>query len=114
MGYIHKKLKYKLRKDLNIYNPKATESTFIEVINDKRLNTIIECIYKHPKTTINEFADNSMLPLLEKLSLVKKEIMLMGDFNINLLHSYLDKETSNFMDNIDSNFFFQESTYQLA
>ena len=47
-----------------------------------------------------------MLPLLEKLSLVKKEIMLMCDFNINLLHSDLDTETSNFMDNIYSNSFF--------
>ena len=33
--------------------------------------------------------------------------MLVGDFNINLLHSDLDKETSNFMDNnIYSNYFF--------
>ena len=39
----------------------------------------------------------------------------MVDFNTNLLHSDLDKETSNFMDNIYSNFFFlQQSTYQLA
>ena len=47
-----------------------------------------------------------MLLLLEKLSLEKKEIILMGDFNINLLHSDVDKETSNFMDNIYSNSFF--------
>ena len=32
--------------------------------------------------------------------------MLVGDFNINLLHSDLDKETSNFLDNIYSNYFF--------
>ena len=47
-----------------------------------------------------------MLPLLEKLLLEKTEIILMGDSNINLLHSNLDKETSNFMDNICSNCFF--------
>ena len=41
---------------------------------------------------------------LEKLSLEKKT--LMGDFNTNLLHSDLDKETSNFMDNVYSNFHF--------
>ena len=78
-------LRYKLRKDLNIYKPKAIELTFIEVINDKRLNTIIGCIYKHPKTTVNEFTNDFMVPPLEKLSLEKKEIMLMGDFNVNLL-----------------------------
>ena len=49
MIYIHKNLRYQLKKDLNIFKPKATESAFIEVINDKRLNTIIGCIYKHPK-----------------------------------------------------------------
>ena len=47
-----------------------------------------------------------MLPLLEKLSLRKKEIILLGDFNIYLSHSDLDKETSNFMDNFYSNSFF--------
>ena len=41
-----------------------------------------------------------MLPLLEKLLLEKEEIMLMGDFNVNLLNSDFDKETSKFMDNI--------------
>ena len=30
----------------------------------------------------------------------------MGDFNINLLHADVDKETSNFMHNIYSNSFF--------
>ena len=63
---------YKLRKDLNIYKPKAIESAFIEVINYKRLNTIVGCIYKHPKTTVSEFENDFMLWLLEKLSLEKK------------------------------------------
>ena len=44
-----------LKKDSNIYKQKAIESTFIEVVNDKRLNTIIGCVYKHQKTTVYEF-----------------------------------------------------------
>ena len=43
---------------------------------------------------------------MEKLLLEKKEIIRMGDFNINLLHSDLDKETSDFMVIIYSNSFF--------
>lgn len=62
MIYIHKNLRYQLKKDLNIFKPKATESAFIEVINDKRLNTIIRCIYKHPKKIVNEFTNEFMLP----------------------------------------------------
>ena len=70
--YIHKSQRYKLRKDLNIYKPKAIESTFIEAINDNKLITIIGCIYKDSKTTVNEFTNDFILPLLEKLS-PKKE-----------------------------------------
>lgn len=62
MIYIHKNLRYQLKKDLNIFKPKATESAFIEVINDKRLNTIIGCIYKHLKKIVNEFTNEFMLP----------------------------------------------------
>ena len=62
MIYIHKNLRYQLKKDLNIFKPKATESAFIEVINDKRLNTVIGCIYKHQKKIVNEFTNEFMLP----------------------------------------------------
>ena len=51
---------------------KAIESTFIEAINDKRLYTVVGCIYKHPKTTVNKFTNDFMLLLLEKISLEKK------------------------------------------
>ena len=102
MIYIHKNLRYKLKKDLNIYKPKIIESTYIKVINDKRLNTISACIYKHQKTTAGEFTNDFMLSLLEKLSLEKKEIMLMVHFNIS---SDIDKEISNFLDNINTNSF---------
>ena len=59
------------------------------------------CIYKHPKQTIPEFLDNHLLPLLEKLSNENKQILIMGDFNINLLN-YDDKNTANFLDTMFS------------
>ena len=55
--YIDKNIKYKLRNDLNIYEKKMVESTFIEVLNKKQKNTIIGCVYKHPKHTISDFAN---------------------------------------------------------
>ena len=62
------------------------------------------CIYKHPKQTIPDFLDNRLLsllekPLLEKLSHENKQILIMGDFNINLLN-YNSKNTANFLDTI--------------
>lgn len=102
---IHKNLSYKLRKGLNIYKPKAIESSFTEFMIDKRQNTIPGCIYKYPNTIVSEFTNDSMLTLKGKLSLEKKRV-LMGDSNINLLHSDVDQETSKFMDNIYSISFF--------
>ena len=59
------------------------------------------CICKHPKQTISDFLNNHLLPLLEKLSHEDKQILIMGDFNINLLN-YDDKNTANFLDTMFS------------
>ena len=75
-----------------------TESTFVEIINENEKNMVAGCIYyKHPKQTIPDFLDNHLLPLLEKLSNENKQILIMGDFNINL-PNYDDKNNANFLD----------------
>ena len=99
--YLDKNLKYKLRKDLNIYQKGMIESTLVKIINKNEKNMVAGCIYKHPKQTIPDFLDNHLLPLLEKLSNEKKQILIMGDFNINLLN-YDDKNTANFLDTMFS------------
>ena len=66
--YLDKNLKYKLRKDLNIYHKIMIESTFVEIINKNEKNMVPSCIYKYPKQTIPNFLDNHLFPLLEKLS----------------------------------------------
>ena len=66
--YLDENLKYRLRKDLNIYHKGMIESIFIEIINKSEKNMVAGCIYKHPKQTITDFLDNHLLPLLKKLS----------------------------------------------
>ena len=46
-----------------------------------------------------------MLPLLGNLSREKKDILIMGDFNINLLIYNNDKDTTAFLDTMFSNSF---------
>ena len=46
--YVSKKFNSKIRNDIKIYKPKELESTFIEITNPRRKNTLIGCIYKHP------------------------------------------------------------------
>ena len=70
--YISQDLKYKNRVDLNISHPKQLESSFIEIVNKNRKNTIVGCIYKHPNMTSSEFISDYLEPLLNKISFEKK------------------------------------------
>ena len=94
-----------MRGDLNIYSKSLTESTFIEIMNTKQQNMIIGCIYNHPKLGTHDFNENYILPLMDKLSREKKDILIMGDFNINLLNYNNDKDTTTFLDTMFSNSF---------
>ena len=74
------------------------ESTFIKMLNKKQKNLITECVYKHPKHEVKDFTNNHMMPLLDKLSNENKDIMIMHDFNVNLINCNDGKNTSNFLD----------------
>ena len=60
----------------------------IEVFNDNRLNTIIGCI-------CNRIYNYLYPSAIRKTR--KNGIVLMGEFNINLLQSDVDTKASNFM-----------------
>ena len=61
-------LNYKNRNDLKMYQDKPLESVFVEKISKTQKNTIVGCIYKHPKLTISDFTDTFLQRLLDKLS----------------------------------------------
>lgn len=100
--YISKNIVYDERKDLNIYKKEQLESIFIEIYNNKSVNTIIGCIYKHPCMSINEF-NIEIKKLLNQLSSEQKNIILMGDFNIDLLNYDSDSNIAQFLDQLLSN-----------
>ena len=102
--YISNHLTYKPRKDLNnsFYQSNDLESVFIEIVYEKKKNVIIGCVYKHPKMCIDNFNNNFLHPLLDKVNKEKKSLILMGDFNINLLHADTDNSVSDFLDILGS------------
>ena len=53
----------------------------------------------------SDFTNNYITPLLDKLSTENKDIMIMGDFNINLITYNDDKNTGNFLDTMFSQSF---------
>ena len=102
--YINKNRNYKLRKDLKMHKSKEVEPIFIEIINKKERNTIIGCIYRHPCMDVREFNDTFLQITLEKLSYENKYIILMGDFNIDILKYDTNNDSAAFLDMMYENF----------
>ena len=73
----------------------------MEIINTKKAN-IVGCIYKHPSMDLLEFNDH-LNQMLEKVSKERKQIFLLGDFNINLLNYNVHQPTNDFLDSLASN-----------
>ena len=97
-------MRCKTQNDLKLYKKKEIGSTFCVIRNTKLLGA-----YKHLNVPVTEFANECMGPLLENLSHEKKEIILMGDFKINILNCDFkinilncdsDTDTTDFVDTI--------------
>ena len=54
---------------------------------------------------INEFSDDYLNELLDKLSKENKIIFLLGDFSINLLNYDIHPPTNEFLDSLSSHYF---------
>ena len=81
-----------------MYKSKELESIFIEIINKKGIG----CIYKYPKSAIDEFNNQFLSPMLEKVSFGNKEVYLIGDFNINILNYKSNQQAADFLKNMHS------------
>ena len=100
--YISKELNYKNRQDLNTDKDELLESVLIEVLSKSNKSSIIGCIYKHPKLALTDFTQNFTQPLLDRFSFENKDIIILGDFNIDLLHQENDNQTKIFLDHMYS------------
>ena len=83
---------------------KEIEFIFIEIINPKDKNVIVGCIYRHPSLNPTEFVDIHIQELLRKMFKEDKTIVLLGDFNIDLLKYDTNKDSTAFLDLMYTNF----------
>ena len=97
-----KGINYKRRKDLQIYKSKQLELTFIEVAQNKK-RIVIGCLYRHPSIELFEFNNHYLTNLLDNLSAESKTIVLLGDFNVDLLKYVKDCNVLDFLDTMYSN-----------
>ena len=103
--YVANHLAYKPRTDLQIYKRRDLESTFIEIINPKKSNIIIGCIYRHPNMDLNDFNNDYLNLLLAKLSKEKQRDFLLGHFNVDLSKYEQHSPTNEFLDSLASSMF---------
>ena len=88
----------KPRPDFNIYKSNQLESTFVEIINPKKSNIIIGCIYKHPNMDVTDFKNSYLCQIFEIVSKERKQVFLLGEFNINVLNYNDHQPTNDFLD----------------
>ena len=78
----------------------ALEYVFVEII---KANIIVGVIYRHPCMSLKSFNSEHLKPFLHKLGSENKQLILLGDFNVNLLNAKDEPESSAFLDTLGSN-----------
>ena len=103
--YILKSLSCKPRDDLSktCYQSLNLESVFVEIFLANRPNIIVGNIYRHPCMTTKSFNSDFLQPLLHKIKSERKHVILLGDFNIDLLKCEESNDSSTFLDILGSN-----------
>ena len=99
--HIKESMVFDKREDLSGENINNSESSFIEIHCDGK-NIIAGVIYRHPNTNSHAFV-NDLNIILPKLLKEKKQIVIIGDFNTDLLKVNDHKESERFLDTMLDN-----------
>ena len=92
--FVRGSLSFKRRLDLGI-NSEAVESFSIEIIN-KKCNIILNTICR-PLNGDKETCENYFKNLFAENDTVNKDIVLAGEFNLNVLNFEANKKAENFI-----------------
>ena len=84
----------KTRQDLSI-NCNAIESLCLEIANEKSKNIILNLTYRPPNGDVKEF-EQHLNKILSTNHILKKEVIMAGDLNMNLLDFEQNKKVQNF------------------
>ena len=103
--FINENLQYKQRCDLIFenHNPSHYDCLFIEIVTEgsKDANTVIGLVYRSPSHNNEGEFVSSLERVLSKLSQEKqKEIIILGDFNMDLLKANNNRSTTYLLDMI--------------
>ena len=102
--FIKKGIDYKKRDDLSKSIRNISESIFVELASRVGKKLIVGCIYRH-HTPILDFTDTFLQGTLEKINKERKNCILLGDFNVDLLKFDTHSETRDYYDLLSANGF---------
>ena len=94
--YLSNDLKFSRRSDLDISDD-GIEWCWIELARAAQKNIVTGCVYRHPKDNRDLF-HNIWKKQLEQLNTKGDEVLVLGDFNENLLKYNEVKQTSEYLD----------------
>ena len=112
--WVHEQFDVEVLEDLSYFKEKIFESLFIKVKASNNSFKIVGNIYRAPSANINEF-NNILKTILETISkdifLSKaEEVVLMGDYNINLIQYENHPQTLRYLDTLLTNNFMPHIT----
>ena len=94
-AYIRSSLKYNLLNHAVMF----AESLWIEINSKHKI--IVGIIYRKPNTDLDQF-QISLLSVLDNLSVDKSNVILVGDFNVNLLQTCIDGKAVELLTSLES------------
>ena len=101
--YLAGELNFIRRHDLEL-PADGVESCWLEVTSKKEQNIIIGCVYRHPHSKLESFHE-VMKERLQGLNNSGKQVIVLGDININFLQYCNDNRTAVYLDMLfDSGF----------
>ena len=109
--YIKNSLNFNPRVDLDSCSDDF-ETIWVEIGNKRDKDFLICCTYRHPNSNVDNLTSHFQ-NLLSKIS-SNKLIVIMGDFNINLLDFASHTSTSEYVNNFFPTAFFPVSITQLG
>ena len=93
--YVSSMLNHHIRDDLSAIEDDY-ETIWTEINNHKSKNLLCCCLCRHPSSDITNF-NNHISSILQKVQNENKSLLIMGDFNINLVNYGSHPETNDFI-----------------
>lgn len=105
--YVHNNIRFKVVDYMTYTINDTLECITIEILNEKKKNITVSCLYRSPGSSLDFFID-----WVEKTfsTISNKTVFICGDFNIDLINPNNNKATDEFINRMHSMSFFPTIT----